>query len=73
MHRFEMDDPGFEEVARDSVDVVDLEFDYRIAPEIDLGLYVQNVFNENYFATADALSSLSPERSFGIHVTWQAQ
>ena len=72
-HRFAMDDPGFEEVARDSVDLVDLELDYRIAPELDLGLYLKNAFDENYFATADALSALAPERSFGIHLTWQAQ
>ncbi len=72
MHRWEMDRPGFEEVARDSVDLVDAEFDYDLGGGLGVGVYVQNLFDENYFATADALSALAPERSFGLHLTWQA-
>ena len=72
-HRFEHDEPGFEEVARDSVDLVDAELSYRITPSLDVGLFVQNLFDENYFATADALSALAPERSIGISFTWQGR
>jgi iron complex outermembrane receptor protein len=72
MHRWEMDRPGFEEVARDAVDLVDAEFDYDLGGGLGVGVYVQNLFDENYFATADALSALAPERSFGLHLTWQA-
>lgn len=69
MHRFEHDDPGFEEVARDSVDVVDAELRYRVSDSLDVGIYAQNLFDEDYFATADALSARAPERSFGVSVT----
>ena len=72
-HRFEHDEPGFEEVPRDSVDIVDAELSYRITPTLDVGLFVQNLFDENYFATADALSALAPERSIGINLTWQGR
>lgn len=72
MHRWEMDRPGFEEVARDSVDLVDAEFDYDLGGGLGVGVYVQNLLDERYFATADTLSALAPERSFGVHLTWQA-
>jgi iron complex outermembrane receptor protein len=72
MHRWAMDRPGFEEVARDSVDLVDAEFDYDLGGGLGVGVYVQNLFDENHFATADALSALAPERSFGLHLTWLA-
>ena len=39
---------------------------------LGIGLYAQNLFDERYFATADALSALAPERSFGVQMTWQA-
>lgn len=69
-HRFEMDDPGFEEVERDAVDVFDAELAYRVNDAFEAKLFVQNLFDENYFATADALSALAPERSIGINLVW---
>jgi iron complex outermembrane receptor protein len=73
MHRFAMDDPGFEEVARDAVDVVDVELGWRVTPAWTVELYAQNLFDENYFATADALSALAPERSIGVNVLWSQE
>ena len=70
MHRWEMDDPGFEEVERDAVDVFDAELSWQPSPSWTLKLYAQNLFDENYYATADALSALSPERSIGVNVIW---
>jgi iron complex outermembrane receptor protein len=70
MHRSDMDDPGFEEVERDSVDVLDAELSWRVSPSWTLKLYAQNLFDEEYFATADALSALAPERSIGVSVVW---
>jgi len=69
-HRWRMDRPGFEEVARDAVDVVDADLRYRIRPSVDLQLYVRNLFDENYFATADELSTFAQERSFGVNLVW---
>ncbi|MBP9153599.1 MAG: TonB-dependent receptor [Xanthomonadales bacterium] len=72
MHRWTLDRPGFEEVARGAVDVVDAEVNYDLGGGLDVGIYAQNLFDENYFGTADALSALAPERSFGVRMTWQA-
>jgi len=72
MHRWKLDRPGFEEVARGAVDLVDAELSYDLGGGLGIGLYAQNLFDERYFATADALSALAPERSFGVQMTWQA-
>lgn len=69
-HRWRVDDPGFEEVERDAVDVVDAELLWHATPALSLKLYVQNLFDEDYFATSDALSAFAPERSFGIKAVW---
>ena len=69
-HRFELDRPGFEEVARDSVDVVDADVRWRPLESLDLQFYVRNAFDEDHYATADALSAFAPERSFGVNATW---
>ncbi|MBK7044682.1 MAG: TonB-dependent receptor [Rhodanobacteraceae bacterium] len=72
MHRWTLDRPGFEEVARGAVDVVDAEVNYDLGGGLDVGIYAQNLFDENYFGTADALSALAPERSrFGVRMTWR--
>jgi iron complex outermembrane receptor protein len=70
-HRWSLDDPGFEEVARAAVDIVDAELDYDLGGGLGVGLYVRNLFDANYFATADELSALAPERSVGLHLTWR--
>jgi iron complex outermembrane recepter protein len=70
-HRWDMDRPGFEEVARDAVDVVDADVHYRITPRFDLQLYLRNAFDENYFATADQLATFAPERSVGFNLVWR--
>ncbi len=72
-HRWSMDRPGFEETERDAVDVVDLDLSYHLNPSWDLKLFVRNAFDEDYFATADVLSTFAPERSIGLNVTWTAR
>lgn len=69
-HRWRMDRPGFEEVERDAIDVVDADLRYRIHPSLDLQLYVRNLFDEDYFATADELSTFAQERSVGVNLVW---
>ena len=69
-HRFEMDRPGFEEVARDSVDLVGAEVRWRIVESFELQFFARNLFDEDYYATADALSALGEERSIGVNATW---
>lgn len=69
-HRWRTNRPGFEEVGRDAVDVVDAELRYRITPQLDLQVYLRNAFDERYYATADELSTFAPERSIGINLTW---
>ncbi|MCB1642424.1 MAG: TonB-dependent receptor, partial [Xanthomonadales bacterium] len=70
-HRFEMDRPGFEEVERDAVDLVDLDLSYRVNDQWRVQLFARNAFDEDYFATADELSTFGPERSIGLNVIWQ--
>lgn len=69
-HRWRMDRPGFEEVERDAVDLVDLDLTWHASAQWSAQLYVRNAFDENYFATADVLSALAPERSVGVNLTW---
>lgn len=69
-HRWRMNRPGFEELKRDAVDVVDADVHYRIHPSLGLQLYVRNLFDENYYATADELSTFAQERSFGVNLVW---
>lgn len=69
-HRWSMKRPGFEEVRRDAVDVVDLDLTYHVNPAWNVQLYVRNALNEDYVATADTLSALAPERSVGFTVNW---
>jgi len=69
-HRWAMTRPGFEELRRDAVDLVDAELRYRLTPEVKLKLYVRNLFNKLYYATADELSAFAPERTVGLNVVW---
>ncbi len=69
-HRWPMERPGFEEVERDSVDLVDLDVNYHLSPAWNLQLYLRNAFDEDYVATADELSALGQERSVGFNVVW---
>ncbi|MFO1493365.1 MAG: TonB-dependent receptor [Lysobacterales bacterium] len=69
-HRWSMKRPGFEEVKRDAVDVLDLDLTWHLSPDWSLQLYARNALNEDYVATADVLSALAPERSVGVSVLW---
>ena len=71
-HRAALDDPGFEEVARDAVDVLDAEANWHWRSGWDITLYAQNLFDEDAFATADVLSARMPQRSLGLQLSWQA-
>ncbi|MFI4970126.1 MAG: TonB-dependent receptor [Lysobacterales bacterium] len=72
-HRWSVNRPGFEEVERTAVDVVDADLRYHIDPQLDLQLYVRNAFDAQYYATADALSTFAQERSIGCNVIWTMQ
>jgi iron complex outermembrane receptor protein len=65
-HRAKMDRPGFEEVERDPVDLVDLDLRWNVSRSWRVQLYVRNFFDEDYYATADELSTFGPERSIGV-------
>jgi iron complex outermembrane receptor protein len=69
-HRAAMTRPGFEEVERPAVDLIDLDVSVPLGVAWTLQLYARNALNENYVATADELSALAPERSVGISVRW---
>ncbi len=69
-HRFRMKRPGFEEVERSAVDLIDLDLRWHVNPSMDVQLFVRNALDEDYFGTADVLSALAPERSFGVNVSW---
>lgn len=72
-HRFSADRPGFEELPRDAVDVVDAELRYRVNDDLGLRLYLRNALDERYFATTDELSALAPGRSVGVELVWRRQ
>ena len=69
-HRWRVSRPGFEEVERDAVDVVDADLRYHVTPKLDLQFYLRNAFDEQYYATADELSTFAQERSIGINLVW---
>lgn len=69
-HRFSFTRPGFEELERDAVDIVDADIRYHATPSLDFTLYLRNAFNEDYFATSDELSAYAPERSIGLNARW---
>lgn len=69
-HRWRMNRPGFEELERASVDVLDLDLRYQFNADLELQLYVRNALDEDYYATADELSTFAPERSVGMSLTW---
>ncbi|MEO7433171.1 MAG: TonB-dependent receptor [Dokdonella sp.] len=72
-HRWSVTRPGFEELERASVDVVDAELRYPLRPDLDVQLYMRNAFDEQYYATSDELSTFAQERSIGINVVWTMQ
>jgi iron complex outermembrane receptor protein len=72
-HRSRMRRPGFEEVARSAVDTLDLDAGFRLREDLELRVFVRNAFDQRYFATADVLSALAPERSIGLQLMWQGR
>lgn len=69
-HRARMDHPGFEEVERDAVDLLDIDYSLDLGQRWRLQLYARNALDRNYFGTPDELSALAPERSLGVNVRW---
>lgn len=69
-HRWKVDRPGFEELPRDAVDIVDADARYRFTPSFNMQFYVRNMFDKQYFATSDDLSTFAPERSIGVNLNW---
>lgn len=69
-HNWAFDRPGFEELERDAVTIVDADFRYYFTPTFNMQLFMRNAFDELYFATSDELSTYAPERSVGINLNW---
>jgi iron complex outermembrane receptor protein len=69
-HRTRMDRPGFEEVERAAVDLLDLDYSVDLGPHWHVQFYARNALNRTYFGTPDELSALAPERSLGVNVRW---
>ena len=72
-HRSRMQRPGFEEVSRSAVDTLDLDAGFRLRDDLELRVFVRNALDQRYFATADVLSALAPERSIGLQLLWQGR
>jgi iron complex outermembrane receptor protein len=72
-HRARMKRPGFEEVERESVDLVDVDYKLPLGQHWNLQLYARNALDKAYFATADELSALAPERSVGFNLRWSSR
>ena len=69
-HRWAMQRPGFEELRRPSLDLLDADVEYRVGRQLVIGLFARNLGNALYFATADELSALAPGRSLGVRVRY---
>lgn len=69
-HRARMQRPGFEEVERASVELVDVDYTLPLGKQWNLQLYARNALDKTYFATPDELSALAPERSIGLNLRW---
>lgn len=69
-HRTRMRRPGFEEVERPAVDLVDLDYSLPLGERWNLQVYARNALDRTYFATPDELSALAQERSIGLNLSW---
>ncbi len=69
-HRWKVDRPGFEELPRNAVDLVDADLRYHFTPSLNMQVYVRNLLDKQYYATSDELSTFAPERSIGVNLTW---
>ena len=69
-HHWRVDRPGFEELERAAVDVVDADARYYFTPAFNMQLYVRNLFDKQYYATSDELSTFAQERSIGVNLNW---
>lgn len=69
-HRWKVDRPGFEELPRDAVDIVDADARYHFTPVFNMQFYIRNLFDKQYYATSDELSTFAPERSIGVNLNW---
>ena len=69
-HRWKVDRPGFEELPRDAVNIVDADSRYHFSDAFNLQFYVRNLFDKQYYATSDELSTFAPERSIGVNLNW---
>lgn len=69
-HRFEKDDPGPGEVATGDANLVSARLRYTLESGVQLSLFAENLFDENYLPTADDLALPAPQRSVGIGLRW---
>ncbi len=69
-HRWKVDRPGFEELERNAVNVIDADARYHFTPSLNMQLYVRNLLDKQYYATSDELSTFAPERSVGVNLNW---
>jgi len=69
-HRAALRNPGFEEVERPSVNLIDLDLFVSIDAKWSAQFFIRNALNNNYYASADVLSALAPERSLGVSIYW---
>ena len=54
----------------DAGDVVDADLRWQVHDGLSLQFYMRNAFDENYYATADELSTFAQERSVGVNLVW---
>ena len=69
-HRWRVDRPGFEELPRAAVDIVDADARYHFTSAFNVQFYMRNLFDKQYYATSDELSTFAPQRSIGINLNW---
>ena len=68
VRRMEKDDFGDGEIALDAANLVTLKAAYNLSAHWRLQLSIENLLDEEYFGSADDLSTLESGRTFGINV-----
>jgi len=70
-YRTHKNNPGNGEKKIPSANLLSTAIRYQVNQQLQLSLSANNLFDEEYFASADKKASYAPRRSFGINLSWK--
>ncbi len=71
VHQFEKDDPGPDELERQAANTFNVNIDYKLHPSLNFRVFASNLFDEDYYDSADNRAPLAIGRSVGIEFITQ--